>query len=162
MCSIEQRLAEIGQALEELAIQARVPADSTEANGSVGSGQAGDGHVGEGAVAARAVGDSAAGNSAVSDSEGSTDTKDSAVAIESDDSGRILTRLAELWGLLAELDPEVARRVSGYQALLLVGWSAPRLLPSPARRSPQLARQAAKVRSRTRWAYARRCGGRPS
>ncbi|HXS65476.1 MAG TPA: hypothetical protein VN767_21675 [Streptosporangiaceae bacterium] len=38
--------------------------------------------------------------------------------IEPDDSSRIVARLAELWGLLAELDPEVARRLAGYQALL--------------------------------------------
>jgi hypothetical protein len=29
----------------------------------------------------------------------------------------IVARLAELWALLAELDPEVARRLAGYQAL---------------------------------------------
>jgi hypothetical protein len=28
-----------------------------------------------------------------------------------------ITRVAELWALLAELDPEVARRLAGYQAL---------------------------------------------
>jgi hypothetical protein len=69
MCSIEQRLDEIGQAIEELATRASLPAE----------GEA---------------------------------------AVESDDSSRILARLAELWGLLADLDPEVARRLTGYQALL--------------------------------------------
>lgn len=69
MCSIEQRLEEIGQAIEELAVQAGMPAE----------GEA---------------------------------------AIEPDDSSRVLARLAELWGLLADLDPEVARRLAGYQALL--------------------------------------------
>ncbi len=34
-----------------------------------------------------------------------------------DDTGSRLTRLAELWALLAELDPEVARRLVGYQAI---------------------------------------------
>lgn len=29
---------------------------------------------------------------------------------------RVLTRLAELWSLLADLDPEVARRLPAYQA----------------------------------------------
>jgi hypothetical protein len=29
----------------------------------------------------------------------------------------VVARLAELWALLAELDPEVARRLAGYQAL---------------------------------------------
>ncbi len=32
----------------------------------------------------------------------------------------IVARVAELWGLLAELDPEVARRLAGYQALSAV------------------------------------------
>jgi hypothetical protein len=73
MCSIEQRLEEIGQAIEELAVQAGMPAE----------GEA---------------------------------------AIEPDDSSRVLARLAELWGLLADLDPEVARRLAGYQALL---WPIP-------------------------------------
>lgn len=69
MCSIEQRLEEIGLAIGELAVQAGMPAEG-------------------------------------------------AASIEPDDSGRILARLAELWGLLADLDPEVARRLAGYQALL--------------------------------------------
>jgi hypothetical protein len=30
----------------------------------------------------------------------------------------ILARLAELWALVADLDPEVSRRLAGYQALL--------------------------------------------
>ena len=29
----------------------------------------------------------------------------------------MVVRVAELWGLLAELDPEIARRLAGYQAL---------------------------------------------
>jgi hypothetical protein len=33
------------------------------------------------------------------------------------DTSPIVARVAELWGLLAELDPEVARRLAGYQAL---------------------------------------------
>jgi len=33
------------------------------------------------------------------------------------DADPIVARLAELWTLLAELDPEVARRLAGYQAL---------------------------------------------
>ena len=35
----------------------------------------------------------------------------------SGDTDPILARLAELWALLAELDPEVARRLAGYQSL---------------------------------------------
>ena len=95
MCSIEQRLDEIGRAIEELAIQARMPAP----------GEASD-HADEPA------------ESTVGAGEASTDTKNPALATDSDDSGRILARLAELWGLLADLDPEVARRLAGYQALL--------------------------------------------
>jgi hypothetical protein len=33
------------------------------------------------------------------------------------DTGPLVARLAELWALLAELDPEVARRLAGYQSL---------------------------------------------
>ena len=31
------------------------------------------------------------------------------------DSGHVVTRLAELWALLAELDPDIARRLPTYQ-----------------------------------------------
>jgi hypothetical protein len=79
MCSIEQRIAEIGRAIDDLAVKTGQPA-------------AGD--------------DSAA------------DAETVAGAIDPDDPSRIVARLAELWGLLAELDPEVARRLAGYQALL--------------------------------------------
>jgi hypothetical protein len=34
------------------------------------------------------------------------------------DTDPIVARVAELWGLLAELDPDLARRLAGYQALL--------------------------------------------
>jgi len=40
------------------------------------------------------------------------------LAIEAQDPTLVVARLAELWALLAELDPEVARRLAGYQALL--------------------------------------------
>jgi len=33
------------------------------------------------------------------------------------DTDPIVAKLAELWALLAELDPEVARRLAGYQSL---------------------------------------------
>jgi hypothetical protein len=65
MCSIEQRVAEIGRAIDELA-----------------------------------------------------SAENAAAATDTEDSGRILARLAELWALLADLDPEVAKRLPGYQALL--------------------------------------------
>jgi len=38
-------------------------------------------------------------------------------AVPAGDTDPIVARLAELWALLAELDPEVARRLAGYQAL---------------------------------------------
>ena len=91
MCSIEQRVQEIGQAIEELAVQAGMPAEG-------------------------------------------------AAAIEPDDSSRILARLAELWGLLADLDPEVARRLAGYQALL---WP---VRPHRQRRCPTAAARPARGR----------------
>jgi hypothetical protein len=94
MCSIEQRLDEIGQAIEDLAVQAGMPEQ-----GASGAGPA-----------TPAAGGPADGEA--------PDTENLAVGIEPDDSSRILARLAELWGLLADLDPEVARRLAGYQALL--------------------------------------------
>jgi len=33
------------------------------------------------------------------------------------DGGELVSRLAELWALIADLDPEVAKRVPGYQIL---------------------------------------------
>lgn len=103
MCSIEQRIAEFGRAIDEFAIKAGMPAESrTHApNPAPPSGDA---------PAAQALADAAGPGPAVA--------KDEVVAISPDDSGRMVARLAELWGLLAELDPEVAKRLPGYQALL--------------------------------------------
>jgi len=71
MCSTAaERIAEIGQAIDDLAEQA-------------GAEQA--------APRARGI------------TQGSADP--------------IVTRVAELWALLAELDPEITRRLAGYQAL---------------------------------------------
>lgn len=49
------------------------------------------------------------------------------------DAEPIVARLAELWARLAELDPEVARRLAGYQAL-----STHSELGQPGRRLPLL------------------------
>jgi hypothetical protein len=78
MCSTAaQRIAEIGLAIDDLAVKAG-PAHAVPA-----------GHAGPGPNAQAAI----------------------------DDTDPIVTRLAELWVLLAELDPEVARRLPGYQNL---------------------------------------------
>lgn len=72
MCSTAaQRIAEIGQAIDDLAVKAAPTAQAGPA--------AGDTEVG--------------------------------------DTDPIVARLAELWALLAELDPEVGRRLAGYQSL---------------------------------------------
>jgi len=42
---------------------------------------------------------------------------DARAGVAAGDTDPILARLAELWALLAELDPEVARRLAGYQSL---------------------------------------------
>lgn len=110
MCSIEQRLKEIGQAIEELAVQAGMPADSVTDGGVDVPEQ----DTAPGGAATPAAGGATGG---AADGEASTNTED-LTGTEQDDSGRILARLAELWGLLADLDPEVARRLAGYQALL--------------------------------------------
>ena len=71
MCSTAvQRIAEIGQAIDELAAQA-------------GAAEARNGRTSEGQT-----------------SEGQTS-----------DSDQVVIRLAELWAQLAELDPDVARRL---------------------------------------------------
>ena len=73
MCSTPaQRIAEIGRAIDDLAVKAGPPALS--------------------------------GPPAQADPAAS-------------DTGPIVARLAELWALLAELDPEVGRRLAGYQNL---------------------------------------------
>jgi hypothetical protein len=40
-----------------------------------------------------------------------------------EDTGPLVARVAELWAQLTELDPEVAKRLAGYQQL----WPPPRL-----------------------------------
>jgi len=76
MCSTAvQRIAEIGQAIDELAAQA-------------GAAEARSGQTSEGRT-----------------SEGRTS-----------DSDQVVIRLAELWAQLAELDPDVARRLPTYEA----------------------------------------------
>lgn len=80
MCSTpEQRIAQIGQAIDDLAARART------------TGTAGAPDAGTGGAAAHASPDGA-------------DTDD------------VFRRLAELWAQLAQLDPEVGRRLPTYEA----------------------------------------------
>lgn len=80
MCSTpEQRIAQIGQAIDDLAARAR----------TAGTAGAADARTGAAEPHARS---------------GGTDTDD------------VFRRLAELWAQLAQLDPEVSRRLPTYEA----------------------------------------------
>jgi hypothetical protein len=89
MCSTAaQRIAEIGRAIDDLAAKAR-PAPQTGPAGQAGP----------------------AGGDTYWPADGGTDPA------RGGDGDPIVARLAELWALLAELDPEVGRRLAGYQNL---------------------------------------------
>src|SRR5215831_13474474 len=80
MCSsAARRIAEIGQAIDDLAVTASRGAKAV------------------------AMGEAAGSAASTEAATGDTDP--------------VVARLAELWALLAELDPEMARRVAGYQGL---------------------------------------------
>ena len=87
MCSTAvQRIAEIGQAIDELAAQAgAAEARSGRTSGGLqtSEGQSSEGQTSEG---------------------------------QASDSEQVVIRLAELWAQLAELDPDVARRLPTYEA----------------------------------------------
>ena len=92
MCSTPvQRIAEIGQAIDDLAADAQTAyaAAAHRRRGPAGA-------------------DPAPAPQAVSPEAGAA-----APASETD---QVVIRLAELWALLAELDPEVARRLPTYEA----------------------------------------------
>ncbi len=91
MCSTAvQRIAEFGQAIDELAAQA----GAAEArSGQTSEGQTSEGQTSEGQT-----------------SEGQTSEG------QASDSDQVVIRLAELWAQLAELDPDVARRLPTYEA----------------------------------------------
>jgi hypothetical protein len=92
MCSTSvQRIAEIGQAIDELAARA-------------GAAGARNGPTSEGLRASEAR-----------ESEARAPQGPASEAMASD-SGQVVIRLAELWAQLAELDPEVARRLPIYEA----------------------------------------------
>jgi len=95
MCSTrEQRIAQIGQAIDDLAAQAD-SANSARANSAAPDGGGADGAEADGAEASGAR------------------TKAKAAAVDAD---QVFLRLAELWAQLAQLDPEVAKRLPTYEA----------------------------------------------
>jgi hypothetical protein len=92
MCSTSvQRLAEIGRAIDDLAAQAE--ANSREAGRAGAAGTAG---------AAGAVDVPASALSERAQADDNTD--------------QVMQRLADLWAKLAQLDPEVAKRLPTYEA----------------------------------------------
>jgi hypothetical protein len=92
MCSTSvQRLAEIGRAIDDLAAQA--DANSREVGRAGAAGTAG---------AAGAVDDPASALSERGQPKEHTD--------------QVMQRLADLWAKLAQLDPEVAKRLPTYEA----------------------------------------------
>jgi hypothetical protein len=91
MCSTPvQRIAEIGQAIDDLA------ADAQTAYAAA-------------AHRRRPIDAVTAPAQEAAPSEG-------AAAAPASDTDQVVIRLAELWALLAELDPEVARRLPTYEA----------------------------------------------
>jgi hypothetical protein len=92
MCSTSvQRLAEIGRAIDDLAAEAE--ANSREAGRAGAAGTAG---------AAGAVDVPASALSERGQADDNTD--------------QVMQRLADLWAKLAQLDPEVAKRLPTYEA----------------------------------------------
>ena len=80
MCSTsEQRLAEIGRAIDDLAAQAEARTAGAAGAGAIAAATAARGHDGA-------------------------------------DADEVMKRLADLWAKLAQLDPEVARRLPTYLA----------------------------------------------
>ena len=99
MCSTPaERIAEIGQAIDDLAADARTAYAAPRRRTSAQTGQTGPN---DGGVAAASPAAPAA---------------DGTRAAPDDDTDRVVLRLAKLWEQLAELDPEVARRLAAYRA----------------------------------------------
>jgi hypothetical protein len=86
MCSTGERIAQIGLAIDRLAAETRATAG--QEGQPPGDGEGAPGSNGQPAREADRPADAAAGAPA--------------------------SRLAELWAMLAELDPELARRLPGY------------------------------------------------
>ena len=96
MCSTPaQRIVEIGQAIDDLAADARTAYAAPRRRTRAEPGQKAPSDDGVAATELAADGSRAA-----------TD----------DDTDRVVLRLARLWEQLAELDPEVARRLAAYRA----------------------------------------------
>jgi hypothetical protein len=102
MCSTSvQRIAEIGKAIDELAALA---AAAEARNGRASKGlPAGEARAGEARAGEARAGEARAGEARAGEPRAS-------------DSDQFVIRLAELWAQLAELDPEVARRLPTYEA----------------------------------------------
>jgi hypothetical protein len=95
MCSTSaQRIAEIGQAIDDLAADARTAYEAARQP----SARQGLTNPREGVVTAADSAAAGPGTAPASDTD------------------RVVLRLAKLWEQLAELDPEVARRLGTYQA----------------------------------------------
>jgi len=96
MCSTPaQRIVEIGQAIDDLAADARTAYAAPRRRTQAEPGQRRPSQGGVAAAAPAAEGPRAA---------------------PVDDTDSVVLRLARLWEQLAELDPEVARRVAAYRA----------------------------------------------
>jgi len=122
MCSTRQeRIAAFGRAIEEFASQARSEAVAAAAGPPTGkpvaapptrrpvAGDSIDPAADGRTVTAASAGPPAPGGSSRADAPA---TPDGAAATPSD----VLSRLAELWVQLANLDPEVAKRLPTYEA----------------------------------------------
>jgi hypothetical protein len=92
MCSTSvQRLAEIGRAIDDLAAQAEAKSrEAGRAGATVGAGAAGAVDVPASALSERGQ--------------------------ANDNTDQVMQRLADLWAKLAQLDPEVAKRLPTYEA----------------------------------------------
>jgi len=123
MCSTPvQRIAQIGQAIDDLAADAqtaygpgrrgRLPAEPDRASPQV-LGEAAVPAAGP-AVADPAVASPAAAGPAAAGPVPAEPSPEPGPGAASE-ADRVVIRLAELWGQLAELDPEVARRLAGYE-----------------------------------------------
>ncbi len=106
MCSTSvQRIAEFGQAIDDLAADART-AYGARRRGALPGGPDQASPREAPATAPRAPVPAAPGAGSTAAGPGRE------AASEAD---RVVIRLAELWGQLASLDPEVARRLAGYE-----------------------------------------------
>ena len=114
MCSTSvQRIAEFGQAIDDLAADART-AYGARRRGALPGGpdQASPREAAAPATAPRAPVPAAPGAGSTGAGPGREAASE---ADEADEADRVVIRLAELWGQLASLDPEVARRLAGYE-----------------------------------------------